>query len=174
MENPRKLHIPTCVCVCIFFSFLIAKQYAVRASNTCVSYQTSLLWNGVLISLRSLWRGCTEVSSEDHFDPNHSHFLKSKMLWWTELKKKWFPLFHFCLWHSQDGILQLSKPKKKIQASLLRTELLIAYFCVCVCVLVYATLCGGPNVPTRIVKPEIFDIVGSLGTSLRSPQGKKK
>ncbi len=29
--------------------------------------------------------------------------------------------------------------------------------CVCVCVLVYATLCG-PNVPTRIVKPEIVDI----------------
>ncbi len=30
----------------------------------------------------------------------------------------------------------------------------------CVCVLVYATLLG-PNVPTRIVKPEIFDIVGT-------------
>ncbi len=29
----------------------------------------------------------------------------------------------------------------------------------CVCVLVYATLLG-PNVPTRIVKPEIFDIGG--------------
>ncbi len=31
--------------------------------------------------------------------------------------------------------------------------------CVCVCVLVYATL-WGPNVPTGIVKPEMFDIVG--------------
>ncbi len=29
--------------------------------------------------------------------------------------------------------------------------------CVCVCVLVYASL-RGPNVPTRIVKPGIFDI----------------
>ncbi len=41
--------------------------------------------------------------------------------------------------------------------------------CVCVCVLVYATL-RGPNVPTRIVKPEFFDIVG---TSLWSPRGNK-
>ncbi len=32
--------------------------------------------------------------------------------------------------------------------------------CICVCVLLYATL-WGPNVPTRIVKPEIFDIVGT-------------
>ncbi len=31
--------------------------------------------------------------------------------------------------------------------------------CACVCVLVYATLCG-PNITTRIVKPEIFDNVG--------------
>ncbi len=31
---------------------------------------------------------------------------------------------------------------------------------VCVCVLVYVKL-RGPNVPTRIVKPEIFDIVGT-------------
>ncbi len=38
----------------------------------------------------------------------------------------------------------------------------------CVCVLVYATL-WEPNVPTRIIKPEMFDIVG---TGLRSPQGK--
>ncbi len=40
------------------------------------------------------------------------------------------------------------------------------YVCVCVCVcvcvntLVYATL-RGPNVPTSIVKPDIFDIVGT-------------
>ncbi len=33
--------------------------------------------------------------------------------------------------------------------------------CVCMCVLVYATLCG-PNVPTRIVKPDNFDIVTVL------------
>ncbi len=40
--------------------------------------------------------------------------------------------------------------------------------CVCVCVL-YATL-WGPNVPTRIVKPEMFDIVRN---GLRSPRGKE-
>ncbi len=37
--------------------------------------------------------------------------------------------------------------------------------CVCVCVLVYATL-WGLNVHTRIVEPDIFDIVG---TCLWSP-----
>ncbi len=31
--------------------------------------------------------------------------------------------------------------------------------CVCVCVLVYATL-RGPIVPTKIVKPEMFDFAG--------------
>ncbi len=41
--------------------------------------------------------------------------------------------------------------------------------CVCVCVLVYATL-WGPNVPTRIEKPENLDIVG---TGLQSPRGGK-
>ncbi len=33
--------------------------------------------------------------------------------------------------------------------------------CVCVCVLVYATLWGQGYVPTRRVKPEFFDIVGT-------------
>ncbi len=42
--------------------------------------------------------------------------------------------------------------------------------CVCVCVLVYATLTG-PNVPTRMAKPDIFDIVG---TGLWSQREKKK
>ncbi len=35
------------------------------------------------------------------------------------------------------------------------------YTCVCVCVLVYAALWGQGYVPIRIVKPEIFDIVGT-------------
>ncbi len=43
--------------------------------------------------------------------------------------------------------------------------------CVCVCVLVYATL-WGPNVTKRIVKPDIFDTKSPVGTSLRSPRGK--
>ncbi len=42
---------------------------------------------------------------------------------------------------------------------------LLPVWCVCVCVLVYATL-SGPNVPTRIIKPDI------VGTGLRSPWGK--
>ncbi len=33
--------------------------------------------------------------------------------------------------------------------------------CVCVCVCMRATL-WGPNVPTRIVKPEFFDIVRNI------------
>ncbi len=41
---------------------------------------------------------------------------------------------------------------------------------VCVVVLVYATL-SGPNVPTRMVKPVIFDIVG---TGLWSQREKKQ
>ncbi len=40
--------------------------------------------------------------------------------------------------------------------------------CVCVCVLIYATL-WGTNVPTRMVKHVILDI---LGTCLWSPRGK--
>ncbi len=40
----------------------------------------------------------------------------------------------------------------------------------CACVFVYATL-WGPNVSTRIVKPEMFDIMES---SMRSPRGEKK
>ncbi len=46
----------------------------------------------------------------------------------------------------------------------------VFFFCVCVCVLVYATL-RGPNVPTRMVNPDIFDIVG---TGLWSQREKAK
>ncbi len=44
--------------------------------------------------------------------------------------------------------------------------------CVCVCVLVYATL-WGPNVTTRIVKPERFHIVGTCLQAF-SPREKNK
>ncbi len=39
--------------------------------------------------------------------------------------------------------------------------------CVCVCVLVYTTL-WGPNVPTRIVKPDIFNIWSPRGENSNS------
>ncbi len=42
--------------------------------------------------------------------------------------------------------------------------------CVCVCVCVFLFMLHCTNVPTRIVKPEIFDIVG---TGLQSPWGKE-
>ncbi len=42
------------------------------------------------------------------------------------------------------------------------------YVCVCVCVFVLLYL-WGPDVPTRIVKPDIFDFVRTFG---RSSQGK--